>query len=74
MVLDLSIKMPGANYWAEGKRQDFQVPGGGGKEMQRRKIVFPPCFRGKKGDQPWEISDGVVLGCLLPQVGGEKRN
>jgi hypothetical protein len=28
LVLELSVKMPGANYWAEGKRWDFRVPVG----------------------------------------------
>jgi hypothetical protein len=45
-VLDLSVKMPGAECWVKGRRWDFQVPGRGDEKMQRRKGVFPSCFRG----------------------------
>jgi hypothetical protein len=39
LVLDLSIKMQGANCWAEGKRRDFWSLEAG-KGTQERKRIF----------------------------------
>jgi hypothetical protein len=63
LVLDLSIKMPGANYWAEGKRQDFQVPGGRLRKAGKEGRILP-CAGGRKDDQPCEILGGANIGCF----------
>ena len=46
-----------------GRRKEAERPGNcrGGKEMTKKKD-FLPCFRGRKGNQPHEISGRVAIG------------
>ena len=67
MVLDRSIKMAGANCWAEGKRQDFCVPTGRLRDTKRVKEISP-CFGRRKGDQPYGISGGATIGLFTRQI------
>jgi hypothetical protein len=46
LILDLSVKMPGANYWVEGKRRDIQVPTGKLRDSGGEKEISS-CFRGR---------------------------
>jgi hypothetical protein len=51
LVLDGSIKMPRANYWAERKRRDFWVPTDKLRDAGRgRGREISPCFGRRKGD------------------------
>jgi hypothetical protein len=47
LIFDLSVKIPGVNCWAEGKRWDCWVPGERGKEKREMKGVFTMLWREK---------------------------
>ena len=49
---------------AEGKKRDFQVFTGRLRDAGRRREIVP-CFGGRKGDQPCEISGAVAIGHFL---------
>jgi hypothetical protein len=58
LVLDVSVKMPGANFWVEEKRQDFWVPKGEDKVNQKGERGFAMLQREKMllqamGDLGW---------------------
>jgi hypothetical protein len=48
LVLDLSIKMSGANYWVEGKRQDFWFPGGRLRDAGEEGRIFAMLWKEKR--------------------------
>lgn len=48
MVLNLSVKIPGASCWVEEKRRSFWVLEEGGKETQTGKGDFPMFQREKR--------------------------
>jgi hypothetical protein len=61
LVLDLSVKKPWANCWAEVIVGTSGMPHASWQTQEREEGTVP-CFRGKTANQPCEISGGAATG------------